>query len=537
LTNYFELLSNDLKKLWDNLDAPKKALIVLFCAIAIAAVSFIIIKSTEPEWGVLYSDLSEIDSAAIAESLRDSGHPYKVSDNGKTILVPARVKEELRVKVAENNIIKSSNPGFELLDKMQFGATEFQQKLTKQRIYQDELTKTIETIRGIKKARIQIAEPDRSVFADRDEVPTASVMLVLKADANIKLEQIKAIKNMVAYGVPRLTPENVFVSDQNGNPLSDKMDESSSGIDGYRRDFERETAKKVQKVLQRIVGVNNVSVEVSAEINFDRSKKTVEKYLPSGSANSEPTGVLESVREDLETYGKGEKKAGITDENALSTEGENEISSDTSSEKGKNTNYEKTRNSKDYKISKEIEQVVYAPGKVERITIAVALNKILTSEQKEEIKQLVISASGADLTRGDVITITGMEFASSVEELNEPILKQMDAISGLEVVVTQVGPLVVVLVLGLGALFVLNSLLKKPLYGEEVYSSSEDRYNEGYPPGIERDNPDLLETTANMPAITANLDPEIEKMRTELNNTIAADPQEAARLLLSYIKD
>lgn len=531
MANYFDLLTNDLKKLWDKLDAPKKALIVLFCALAISAVSFIIVKSTEPDWGVLYSDLSETDTIAITESLRDSGHPYKISDNGKTVLVPTRVKEQLRVHVAENNIIKSSNPGFELLDKMQFGATEFQQQLTKQRIYQGELTKTIETIRGIKNARVQIAQPERSVFADRDDLPTASVMLVLEADANLKLEQIKAIKNMVAYGVSRLTPENVFVSDQNGTPLSDKMDESSGGSDNYRRDFEKETAKKVHKVLQRIVGANNVSVEVSAEINFDRSKKTVEKYLPSGDSGNGPIGVLESERLDLETYGKGNKQPG-----AEPSEGNDDFIAEGSMEKGKNTNYEKSKNSRDYKISKEVEQVVYAPGKVQRITIAVALNKILTSEQKEEIKQLVISASGADITRGDIITITGMEFAPSPMEMSEPILKQMNSLSNIEIVIKQVGPLVVVLVLGLGALLVLNSLLKKPLYGEEVYSSGEESYNEGYSVA-DQENPELLETTASMPAITANLDPEIEKMRTELNNTIAGDPQEAARLLLSYIKD
>ena len=525
MENYFGLLAKDLQKLWGGLDFSKKALILLLSAGAIAAITFIILKSTEPQWGVLYSDLNQTDAAAIIETLKDSGYPFKLNNDRTAVLVPDNVKEKLRIMIAEKDIIKDSNPGFELLNKMQFGATDFQNKLTKQKIYQDELTKTIEKIRGIKKARVQIAEPDRSVFSNRDELPTASVMLILRGGVSLKIDQVKAIKNLVAYGIARLKPENVFVTDQNGLSLTDKLTENSSGLTDYKKTFEKETAAKVQKVLRRIVGDDNVSVEVSAEINFDRAKKTVEKYIPAGSDNNNPVGILASANEELETYGKGQPQI-----SALPDISPNTANGGNTSSKKKNTNYRKTRNSRDYKVSKEIQQVVYAPGKIERMTIAVALNKILTSEQKKEIKDLVASASGAKLERGDTITITGMQFAPPPKDKNEPILNQMNNASNLEFIVKQAGPLAVVLILGLTALFVLNSLLKKPLQGE-VYNSGE-YYNEE-----NSENQDLLETVPAMPAIEANLDPEVEKMRSEINNTIVADPSDAARLLLSYIKD
>ena len=41
-----------------------------------------------------------------------------------------------------------------------------------------------------------------------------------------------------------------------------------------------------------------------------------------------------------------------------------------------------------YAITKEIKQVVYAPGAVVRMSVAVAVNKILTEVEKEEIKNL-----------------------------------------------------------------------------------------------------------------------------------------------------
>ncbi len=113
----------------------------------------------EPEWGVLYSDLSDTDANAVIESLKKSGSPFKLSDDRKTVLVPLKVKEDLRLMIAQNDVIQESNPGFDLLNKMQFGATDFQNKLTRQKIFQDELTKTIERIRGVQKARFKLQNP------------------------------------------------------------------------------------------------------------------------------------------------------------------------------------------------------------------------------------------------------------------------------------------------------------------------------------------------------------------------------------------
>lgn len=506
----------DIKKLWDGLEFMQKFVIMLLLVASIFAVSFIAIKSMEPEWGVLYSDLSETDANAVVESLKKSGYPFKLSDDRKTVLVPLKAKEELRLMVAQNDVIQDSNPGFELLNKMQFGATDFQNKLTRQKIFQDELTRTIEKIRGIEKARVQIAEPDRSVFSDKDEQPSASVMLILESGTKLKADQIKAIKNLVAYGIPRLTPDRVFITDQSGMSLADDADGAGNSGDDYKTQFEKDTVKKVQQVLQNIVGLGNVSVQVSADINFDRTKTTIEKYLPATDANGTPAGVLESTKDESEVYDNG--KAGEEGAAAAPT--------------AQGKNYEKTRTSKNYNVSKEISQVVYAPGKVQRLTIAVALNKILTTREKEEIKRLVLSASGADETRGDIITITGMQFAVDPAQQESQALSQINQSFSKEFWVQSVAPLFVVLVLGLGALFVLSSILKKPVSGE-IYES--ERYYDDMSDG---DEPGLLPSSLeDVPALGTTMDPVLEKIKNDINSTILSDPSEAARLLQSYIKE
>jgi len=511
LNSYFSLLSKDIKRLWSGLDFPQRLAILLLTVITIVAVSYFITKSVEPNWGVLYSDLSEPDAVAVVENLKKAGYTYKLSDDKKTVLVPADLKEDLRLMIAEKDIIHDSNPGFELLDKLQLGATDFQNKLTRQRIFQGELTRTIEKIQGIKKARVQIADPERSVFSDKDESPTAAVMLILEPGIKIKQDQVKAIKNLVAYGIPRLTAEKVFITDQNGSSLSDETGGGgSSDITDYRTGFETEISKKVQGVLEKIVGTDNVNVQVSATMNFDSARATIEKYLPAVESSNSPEGIPASAQTESENYGNGASSTANVPPGA------------------KNMNYQKVKTTKNFNVSKEIKQVVYAPGTVEKLTIAVALNKILTTKEKDEIRNLVVSASGANLERGDIITITGMQFADDGSG-NTNIIKEMEKSSQMEFWVRTLAPILTVLILGLAALFVFNSLLKRPHQGQEVYEEYQ-QFEEA------EEEPSLLEV-ASFPAIEAKLEPELERMKTDINNLILSDPAEAARLLLSYVKD
>lgn len=522
--NYFGLLVSDLKKIWASLGLPQKLAIVVLVVISGVAISYFAAKSTEPNWGVLYSDLNETDAAAVIESLKKSGNAFKLSDDKKTILVPADQKEDLRLMVAEKGVIKDSNPGFELLDKVQLGATDFQNKLTRQRIYQDELTKTIEKIRGIKKARIQLADPERSIFADKEEAPSASVMLILEPGVKVGADQVKAIKNIVAYGIPRLTPERVFISDQFGTPLSEELNNNSSDINDFRSKFENETSQKISKVIEKLVGENNFSVQVSAIMNFDSAKATIERFIPNNSDPNAPQGIVSSEQSESEVYANN---ANSTQSGAINPAQTPALTQDQNSKK---PNYEKSKSIKSFNVSKEVKQVVYAPGTLQRMTVAVAVNKILTNKEKEELRNLILSASGADITRGDIITVTGMQFATDSNVEATKAMTDMEKTSQLQFWINSIGPLLVVLILGLGALFVLNSLMKKPLIGEQVPDSEEND-------GEDDDEEEELIETNKFPVIESKLEPELEKIRSELNGMILIDPSEAARVLLSYIKE
>ena len=134
--NYFALLANDVKKLWNGLDGNQKLGMLALIVVTIAVAAFFLSKAMEPDWVVLYSDLNEVNAISIVENMKKNGYRYKVSEDHKTILVPSNVRDEMRVFVAENDLIKNGDTGFELLDDMQLGSTDFKNKLTKQRIFQ-----------------------------------------------------------------------------------------------------------------------------------------------------------------------------------------------------------------------------------------------------------------------------------------------------------------------------------------------------------------------------------------------------------------
>ncbi len=543
-SNYLQLLFNDMKKLWKGLNVPQRFALIVLLFVTIVLSTFFIVKSFEPDLTVLYSDLAESDVMNITENLKKNGYSFKLTDDKKTILVPASQRDDMRLYVAENDLIQNSNPGFELLDNMQLGSTDFKNNLTKQRIFQGELTRSIEKMEGVKSVRVQLAQPERSIFEDKDEIPSASVMLILDPGYKLKSSQVKAIKNLVAYSIPRLTPEKVFITDQFGNTLSDETSKNSNDMESFKAGVEKETSKKITTVLEEIVGRGNVSVQVNADIDFNSAKATIERYIP---LDEKGEGVLTSTQSEIENY------ENPNNQNTQQPENPN------SGVPNKNLNYAKEKSSTSYSVSKEVKHIVYAPGTIKRLTIAVAVNKILTKPEKEELQNLVLSAAGVDYERGDVITVSGLQFeALEQDKKNQENLEKKVAKETLfNYLATKLGPSIVILILGLVTITLLKNLISKLPH----YEVQQNILDEAEEEDLAFDPLDPDESIANKIERIKGLsdgafaaldfygeddtqasykDIEISKQEQSintLNEAILADPEAAAKVLMSYIKE
>ena len=578
MNEHFKLIIEDIKKLWEKLDINQKfSIAALLLAMFVVGV-FFIFKATEPNWAVLYSDLSKDDVAAITESLKKSGYAYKLSDDKTTILVRNQDKEDLKMFVAENDLIKDTSGGFELLDDLQLGSTDFKNKLTKQRIFQGELTRSIEKIRGVSKARVQLAEPERSIFSDQDEVPSASVVLILEPGVKLKPSQILAIKNLVAYSVPRLTNDKVFITDQFGNVLSEDVSKNSSDMQSYRTNFEKEAAKKIQDTLETIMGKDNVSVQVSTVMDFNQTRSTIESYIPNKDSNS---GVVLSSQGEKEVYSNpqqlpsNQKESEQNQNNAqnqtqqvqtpqpLDEQAQAQLAQDANvaeaplnetpnktvnfnanatgnnSDDVRKLSYEKEKQATTYAVTKEIKQVVYAPGSVTRMSVAVAVNKILTDAEKEEIKSLVIAAAGMDLARGDVVNVSSLKFTGidNSEEIKEDKMRQREfTMEVLTFIFKNVSPVLIVLLISLLAFHNFGSIFRPAKQKEEeILPEEEEVPLPTFDPYLvlqqnKTDTDDFFKQDIQYASA-------LDKKKSDIINTILGDPEEAARILTSYIKE
>ncbi len=517
-----------------NLSFNQKILLGTLTVAAILMVTFFYNHSQE-DFDVMLSGLDEADAAAIVHNLKQQGVAYRLAENGTTILVPRSRKEEMRLNVFKEDLVKSDRTvGYGALKSLPFGMTDWQQQKYDQKIISDEVVSTLEKIRGIKKARVILAQAQDSLFATEKVDPKASVMLIVEPGFRLKPEQVGTIRNLVAHSVPGLKPENVALSDSMGNELNDHMAMAQSDTDengdNARTRLEKQKSKDILEMLTAVVGPHNAVVKVSAVMNFDQTQSRIKRFIPSGGTPENPTGIPVSVQRNSEAYtGQGKDGQGPKSDSGQPGTASNvpTYAAQNTGAEGKNSNYENINTTTNYEISSEEKTIVHAPGTVERMTIAVVVNKVLTESQTKELTQLVASASGADLGRGDTITVSGLQFSPENQEQQKQSLDILKQTSQQDLILSLV-QMAGIFVLGILALFILYKLIQRPVEGELVEEVD-------YAVLPEESQP--LLSSVQLPALEAKLDPEIEVMRESLHNLVTKDPSEAARVLVAYMKD
>lgn len=410
------------------------------------------IWSQQPDYRILFSNYSDKDGGAIVASLEQMNVPYKFSDSGSAILVPAAQVHEARLKLAASGLPKGGNIGFEVMEGQKFGTSQFIEQVNFQRAMEGELEKTVQSIGAVEAARIHLAIPKPSVFVRDAQNPTASVMLNLRAGRSLDQRQVAAIVHLVASSIPNLPAGNVTVVDQNGNLLSDTSKRMGpNNLDPeqikYIDEIQQRIAKRVESIIIPIVGQKNVRAEVAAEIDFTSAEVATESYQP----NQKPEAMAIRSAQTSEAVSTGSKPDAAGVPGALSnqpppnptapvvapaanpaTASAAPAPSDT--QKNNTTNYE---------LDKTVKYTQMPMGGVKRLNVAVVVNDIavidkkgkttyrkLTDDEKTKINDLTMQAMGYNKDRGDTIAVVNTAFAKELQEVipETPIWKNPQAI-------------------------------------------------------------------------------------------------------------
>jgi len=362
-------------------------------------------------YGVAFSNLSEEDAGLIVEQLDAQQIPYQLRGTG-TILVPSNQVYDVRLRMAREGLLESSNVGFEVFSENTLGMTEFTQRVNYQRALEGELERTIGSLESVEAVQVHIVTPERSLLAEDQTPTTASVTIKERPGGNIDSNQVRSITHLVASSVEGLKPENVVVVDVNGRMLaSGSMDAStaSTGLADSHRAAELATAaelqKKVQDILDKALGPNKAVVKASIAMDWTERARSQEAYDPTSATIRSEQVVTETM------HSTGDGLGGIPGAmtNLPPTTGVITTGNSLSqySRQDKTFNYEITKSE-----TKEIE----APGKIERISLSVLVDGITDEAQLTKIRSIVAAAAGINTERGDMLEVQSLAFDRSQSE-------------------------------------------------------------------------------------------------------------------------
>src|SRR5437870_509190 len=99
------------------LSLRQQAVVIGGAITTLALIGSVVFYGSQPDYGVLFSDLKPADTQLIVDKLKAENVPYKLSGNGTSVIVPNDKIPELRLKIASTGGLSGGHVGFDIFDK------------------------------------------------------------------------------------------------------------------------------------------------------------------------------------------------------------------------------------------------------------------------------------------------------------------------------------------------------------------------------------------------------------------------------------
>ncbi len=429
----------------------------------------LIFWNTQPEHQVLFTGLSVEDAGEMANKLKEKKIPFRLTHGGTTLLVPGEQVYDLRLSLAAEGLPRGGGVGFEVFDRNSIGATDFVQRLNFQRALQGELSRTIKQIKEVEQVRVHIAAPRESLFVEEQRKPTASVFIKTRAGMTLNPSQVEGIVHLVASAVEGLEPGNISIVDMSGKVLSKRASSTPIGqltntqLE-YQQSIEEDLRKKVQGMLEEVLGPGKAIARISTEIDFQQVVVTEEKF--------DPNAVLRSEQRNVEKPSSEARSAGGRQEPTSESKSAGQAPS---FQQGPISLMERQNEIRNYEISRVNKQIKSPVGGIKKVSAAVVIDGIYKEEagakgnkerkyaprSQDEMKHfenIVKKAIGFNEERGDQVEVINLPFYWSTAEEEIKNEKETSYQNYLPMIYKPGISLVLVL---LFILFVLRPILKK----------------------------------------------------------------------------
>lgn len=405
--NLTQILARYRRAFGDFTNGQKAVAIVGTAALVLAA--FLVFRwISAPSYAPLYTNLSSTDASSVIDALNKDGTPYKLADDGATIMVPSGDVYSTRIALAGENLPagNTAEDGYGLLNNESISTSDFQQQTDLIRATDGELNSTLEAMTGIQTAIVHLSMPQQqSVFTTEQSPVTASVLLELQPGITLTQDQVNSVVHLVASAVDGLKPGNVTVTDQNGDTLNaPTAPGDTTAVANSQNEqtvqFEDQVQSKLQTMVDRLVGAGNSVVTVTAQLNYNQVKTNSTTYA---TQSQYPASSQSSASAQYTGAALGGGIGGVVGPNGQMEPG--------AGSPGGNVSFSTSSENSNNLVNETQQAVVQAPGTVQKISTSVVLNSTtLGTIQPNQVKQAIEAAVGYDRARGDIVTVNTIPF-------------------------------------------------------------------------------------------------------------------------------
>ncbi|MEW6989370.1 flagellar basal-body MS-ring/collar protein FliF [Colwelliaceae bacterium 6441] len=410
-----------------NVDILRQLTLIMALAICLAIAIFVIMWANQPDYRYL-TKLPTEQLITTMDFLDANKVDYRQENN--TISVPTEEYQNVRLLLAREGLTDEPDEGSDILmQDMGFGVS---QRLERERLKhsrEQQLSRTIEELQTISRARVLLAIPRDNVFAKREKNPSATVVLTLRKGRLLSEEEVDSVVDIVASAVQSLDPNRVTVTDQNGRLLNSGSQDSVSSRS--RKEFEieqkreKEYMDKIDSILIPVVGLGNYTAQVDIAMDFTNTEETQRRY------NSDLPALRSEMKVEDSTLGGalGGIPGALTNQPPLdSSIPETAGGANAQKAMPSRKHLESTKN---YELDEAVSYTKQQTGVIRRISVSVALDYLSSTvppaegvedaqptttqvprsvQELANIRRLLQGSIGFDLQRGDALEVVTLPF-------------------------------------------------------------------------------------------------------------------------------
>ena len=452
MNEWLKKMTGKIQDFWKNSSVIKKVILIGVAVAVIAAVVVAARVSSAPTTVRIFNApvTNETSRSQILDRISQENVEAYVSDDGYISVADRDTARKMRSILISEGLVPSNIDPFAGYYERSWSTTDAEQNVRLKNAITQSLKQHLEAISDISAAFVTIVLPENELFSADQKPVSASVILKTTPNSNITVDRkrVLGIQRLILSAVEGLTAENLTISDADGNILNDfeGMAESDrvSIIEKQQKLRHAEEAKlraAVLKALQKFYTDDRIR-DLNVTIDMDMSEKssTSTMYSPIQIRPDNPDTPYDDseYRDTLpiseQTVVNDWQGTGFNPEGPTGTEGQTPpVYSDMSNVIGHSTQTGVTRNNV-INTTQTSEKVAPQLG---RRTISVNVDGVwdikrdpkthnylidentgalareytpVPAEELSELTNYVRGAVGYDRNRGDLVTVTNIQF-------------------------------------------------------------------------------------------------------------------------------